>query len=404
MSNAGPGPIEFDPLDPRFVEDGVPFDTLARIRAECPVVRLKSGSWYLSRFADVEAALQDVATFRADLGPITGFSGGIDTVPPEEHFLSEITEPDHRHVRQIFLQAMAGPRLKALEPVLIQEMNQLVDAMLQKPVADLHADYALQIPAIAMRHLMGLERGAIDLFAKWSVDGSLMSRPSSPHRQPDEIQAYFGAKLAEQRIARDNPVFLNFIDAEIGGKKLTNMQIVMQLHFMIQAGVHTTRSLLVHLMNRLVQEPALFARLEQDRALVPRYVEESLRHDAPVQRTTRRCTRDIEFAGVTMKAGESVEMGIGSANRDEARYEDADAFDVLRKPDERPGARQHLGFGAGSHVCPGASLARMEAAACVNVLLDRVRRMEMVEGVRYPPIPGSLGHQAVPARLIASTA
>ena len=97
-------------------------------------------------------------------------------------------------------------------------------------------------------------------------------------------------------------------------------------------------------------------------------------------------------------------MGIGSANRDEARYEDADAFDVLRKPDERPGARQHLGFGAGSHVCPGASLARMEAAACVNVLLDRVRRMEMVEGVRYPPIPGSLGHQAVPARLIARTA
>jgi cytochrome P450 len=394
-------PTDFDPLDPRFVEDGVPFDKLARIRAECPVARLKSGSWYLSRFADVEAALQDVATFRADLGPITGFPGGVDTVPPEEHFLSEINEPEHRQVRQIFLQAMAGPRLKALEPVLIEEMQALVDAMLQKPVADLHADYALQIPAIAMRHLMGLERGAIDRFAKWSVDGQLMCRPSSPHRQPDEIQRYFGQKLAEQRIVRDNPVFLNFIDAEIGGKKLTDMQIVMQLHFMIQAGVHTTRSLLVHLMNRLVQEPQLFTELEKDRALVPRYVEESLRHDAPVQRTTRRCTRDIEFAGVSIKRGESVEMGIGSANRDEARYDDADAFDVLRKPDERPGARQHLGFGAGSHVCPGASLARMEAAACVNVLLDRCSRAEMVEGVRYPPIPGSLGHQAVPARLVS---
>jgi cytochrome P450 len=69
-------------------------------------------------------------------------------------------------------------------------------------------------------------------------------------------------------------------------------------------------------------------------------------------------------------------MGIASANRDEEKYEDPESFRL-----DRPQPRAHLTFGAGSHVCPGATLARLEAVIAVEVLLDRVERLETIDAV-----------------------
>jgi cytochrome P450 len=135
-------------------------------------------------------------------------------------------------------------------------------------------------------------------------------------------------------------------------------------------------------------------RLRQDPTLVDAFVEESLRHDAPVQRTTRRCTRDAVIGGVEVHAGDWLEMGIASANRDERVFDAADEFRL-----DREGQARHIAFGAGPHVCPGASLARLEGVTAVRVLLDRCAQLERVPGSVYPPIPGSLGHQPIPARI-----
>ncbi|TML16493.1 MAG: cytochrome P450 [Actinobacteria bacterium] len=186
-------------------------------------------------------------------------------------------------------------------------------------------------------------------------------------------------------------------EALIDGSPLTDQQIVTQLHFMVQAGVHTTRGLLTHLVERLLLDREIFERLRGERDLVPNFIEESLRHDSPVQRTSRRCTHAVELGGVALAPGDWVEMGIASANRDEAKYADAEAFRL-----DRPQPRTHLTFGAGSHVCPGATLARLEATVAVEVLLDRVARMDMLDSVHYPPIPGNLGHDPIPARIIAA--
>ena len=107
----------------------------------------------------------------------------------------------------------------------------------------------------------------------------------------------------------------------------------------------------------------------------------------PVQATTRRCTRRVELDGVEMQAGDWVEVGIGSANRDETVYDDPDVFRL-----DRDDPRDHLGFGGGPHICPGATLARIEAICAVNVLCDRVAEMSAVEGATYPPLPGGMSH------------
>ena len=392
--------ITFDPHDTSFVEVGVPFDVLGRIRAECPVYRTPSGSWYLSRYADVEGALKDVDTFRAELGPITGIPAGVLTIPADQHYLSEIPEPRHGKIRKLFNATLGAHRTREVEPSLRDECNRLVDRMLAVDVADLHDGYAAAIPAFAMAQIMGLGDDAVAEFMQWSVDGSLMSRPATPGVPAGgpASHVFFAARIAEQRALStpSSKVFEVLLGAEIDGQPLTDQEIITQLHFMIQAGVHTTRAFLVHLVNRLVQEPDLFATLDRDRDLVPNFLEESLRHDAPVQRTTRLCTRDTSIGGTDVTEGTWVEMGIGSANRDEAMFDDPAAFRL-----DRPDPRTHLGFGAGSHVCPGATLARLEGLIAVQTLLDRVAELRMVPGAAYPPIPGSLGHQPIPAHLVA---
>ena len=391
--------IEFDPHDPTFVDQGVPFDVLARIRREDPVFRTPGGAHYLSRYADVEAALKDVDVFWAELGPITGIPAGVATIPADQHYLSEIPEPRHGEVRRLFNATLGTHRVKVVEPEILAECHRLVDAMLAVEVADLHDGYAAAIPAFAMSLIMGLDRDAVAEFMRWSEDGTLMSRPATPGVPPEgpASHPFFEARIAEQRALPEpsSRLFEVLLTTEVEGRLLTDREVVTQLHFMIQAGVHTTRSLLTHVVNRLVQEPDLYDELAADPDLVPRYVEESLRHDSPVQRTTRRCAHAAEIGGVAIEAGEWVEMGIGSANRDEAVYADGDGFRL-----DRDDPRHHLAFGAGSHVCPGATLARLEATTAVQVLVERVARLEAVPGAPYPPLPGSLGHQPIPAHLV----
>jgi hypothetical protein len=271
--------------------------------------------------------------------------------------------------------------------------------MLQTDVADLHGQYAAAIPAFTMAHFMGVGGEAAPLFMQWSMDGTLMSRPATPGVGPHgpATHPFFEALLAEQRAMPEPSIRLIrvFLEAEIDGSPLTDREIVTQLHFMLQAGVHTTRGFLTHLMNRLVQDPDILPALRADEGLIAQYLEESLRHDAPVQRTTRLCTADTTIAEVPIHSGEWVEMGIASANRDDLVYDDGQAFS-LRRPDPR----RHLAFGAGSHVCPGAALARREGELAVRVLLDRVSQVLPVDEASYPPIPGNLGHAPVLARLV----
>ena len=392
--------ITFDPYDPQHLHDGVPFDHLARVRREQPVCPTPNGAWYLSLFDLVESALKDIDTFRADLSAYSGLSG-VEDVPKEELFLSELQEPTHGEVRRLYNATFGSHRVTKLEPLVRTICHDLVDSMVQSEIADLHRDYAMVIPGLVMTHIMGLPEDTPSKFSEWSEDGTILKRPCSPDvgEGNHPLQNLFAEQLAQRRALPEMPndVFRTLSEAHIDGEPLTERQIVTQLHFMVQAGVHTTRGLLTHVVERLLLDRELFDHLRENRDLVPLLIEESLRHDSPVQRTSRRCTHEIEVGGVALAPGDWVEMGIASANRDEAKFDDPETFRL-----DRPQPRAHLTFGAGSHVCPGATLARLEAVVAVEVLLDRVRRLETIDAVHYPPIPGNLGHDPIPARVVAA--
>ena len=110
------------------------------------------------------------------------------------------------------------------------------------------------------------------------------------------------------------------------------------------------------------------------------------------------CTNHSPCGNKVFGRGDWVEVGLGSGNRDEASWADADVFRL-----DRENPRDHVAFGAASHVCPGAALARHEGEAAVRALLDRVAAMEPVEDTDYPHLPSSLSDRSILARLIPRT-
>ena len=160
--------ITFNARDPEHARLGVPFDHLATVRRQAPVCPSPHGAWYLSRFALVEEALRDVGTYRSDLGVLSGL-GGVEDVPPEQQFLSEITGERHRQIRRLFNATFGPHRSPEFEPSVRAICRSLVDQMLQADVVDLHGDYALQIPGLVMTQIMGLPDEAPERLPKRSM-------------------------------------------------------------------------------------------------------------------------------------------------------------------------------------------------------------------------------------------
>ena len=139
----------------------------------------------------------------------------------------------------------------------------------------------------------------------------------------------------------------------------------------------------------LGEDPALQDQLRSDRSLIPNFVEETLRLEAPVKGDFRVSRVPLELAGVELAAGSCVMVLNGAANRDPRQFERPDEFDVHRE-----NARHHIAFGHGAHTCPGAPLARAEGVVSINRILDRmgdIRISEQHHGLagqrRYSYVP-----------------
>ena len=140
---------------------------------------------------------------------------------------------------------------------------------------------------------------------------------------------------------------------------------------LLVAGNETTTNLIGNTVHALLRHPEAAERVAADPALVPLAIEETLRWDAPIQLVFRTAKEGAEVAGTRIPAGAIVAVLIGSANRDERRFPDADRFDLDRNP------QGLLSFGFGKHFCLGASLARLEARVALEALAPRLPALQI---------------------------
>ncbi len=375
-----------DPLD---TSDGVPYGVLADLRETYPVARTPSGAFFLARHDDVLAATKNIGAFQAS------FRAPGVVVPAEEQLISEIPEPRHGQIRRIINSAIAQHRITRVEPFVRSLCHELLDPIVAVGGGDLVAEYVTPIPATVIAHLLGVDPADHTRFAEWS-DIVVQSAYATQNRRENGVEGeglagvapdftdYLDTMIAERKASADPPddFVTRLINTSVDGERLTDLEMRTQLAFLLMSGNETTRHLIGNLLETVCTDAALLARLRNDPDLVTTAVEESLRHDPPIHVLLRDCLADTTIEGVAIPAGVKVAFGLASANRDERTYTDPDAFRL-----DRPSAKDHLAFGGGPHVCPGASLARLEGRIALEVFLDRIDRADVDAGYRREPVP-----------------
>ena len=281
----------------------------------------------------------------------------------------QMDEPEHRLHRALVSPTFRSKVLEQWEGDLVQRVvNELIDGFAGQGEADLVQELTFNFPVQVIAQILGLPRAGLpDLPAMGHRD----------HQRGLQLGARRGrlggtARLLRRRAGRAAPssrphdLISDLLVAEVDGRRLDDEEIYSFLRLLLPAGVETTYRASGSLLYGLLTNPDQLRAVIDDRSLIPDAFEETIRWEPPVTVILRRATRDAELAGVAIEKGADVALLLGSANRDERKYEHPDRFDIFRA------SRQSVGFGFGVHVCLGMHLARMETRVAMNALFDRL--------------------------------
>ncbi len=407
-------------LDPDTYVSGVPYDLLARLRRESPVVWVAEpplagwpggpGFWLVLRHADVTAVLRQPEVF-------SSWRGGTQVRDPANptalafvrQMMLNQDPPEHGRLRRLLTRSFTPRAVALLEAGIRANAAMLVNRALDAGDAgecDFATEIAADLPLLTLADILGLPEEDRWLLFDWSnrvigyqdpdyavsaqfdpTAGTEMARqavmlrpePDADGRMPDprtregmpDLYAY-AHLLAEER--RRSPgedvtsILLAQMDDLDGQVSVTEYETLFWLFAV--AGNETLRNGLPGGMIALLEHPAAQDLLRAEPGRLDTAVEEMLRWWTPVMLFRRTAAADAMIAGVRIRAGDKVVVSFASANRDESVFADPDRFDPTRQPNP------HLAFGHGPHFCLGAHLARVQMKALFAELLARTSVVE----------------------------
>ena len=377
--------ISTDSQDPSSAPDLVndPYPYFEHMRRTAPVWRgtlmesdlmpdeLKvEENWTLFDFESVFAAFREDTVFASEMynqtiglvfGPtILGMHG-------KEH---------HDH-RSLVSKAFKQSALNKWEPEVIDPIcDQLVDEFKNDGGADLVKALTFEFPTRVTAALLGLPQEDLEMFRRLSLQLiSITEDIEAGLTASVELGTYFQEQVDQRRSTMTDDVIGDLVAAEIDGEKLTDDAIISFLRLLLPAGLETTYRSSGNLLQLLLTHPDQMQALQQDRSLISAAIEEGIRFETPLVLVMRNTTRAVEMHGITVPKGAQVNLCMGSANRDENRWENPDAFDIHRP------RRAHISFAGGIHSCLGMHLARVETKAMRNSLFDRVTDLQLLADV-----------------------
>ena len=377
-------PIEFEPFEDAT---DIPYDLMSDLRKECPVFKTSVGMYYLARHEDVEHGFRQWRTF-ANAGGMR-LPGVV--VPEEEQTINEMDGPRHQRLRRLMQWALQPAKVQLLEPFIAELAERLIRKAVDAGSADLVADLTQPIPNAVIARVIGIPEPEHMQFCRWSDEIVNSTWPTLNRTERGEGLAasfpefvgFINEMIDERRTSANPPddFITRVLGANVEGEGLTNTEMQIAIVHIIYAGDETTTNLVGNLLYELIRQPDLYREVQGNRSLVPIAIEESLRHDSPVQMLTRMCARSIDVAGTSLQEGDRIVLGMASANRDENVFDHPDEFRLDRAQNE------HIAFGKGAHLCLGADLARLEALVTVNKFLDLAEHPRLADDYVYEKIP-----------------
>ncbi|WNG35100.1 cytochrome P450 [Archangium violaceum] len=367
-------------LDPEVRAN--PYPVYAELRRNAPVTQVEPGGiWVVARQADVLTAMKNPQLFSSE-GIRRTYRPSWKSDYPLADSMLVMDPPRHTRLRALVNRAFGASMVSRLEPRIREVAHQVVASLPVGRSVNFVDAFSIWVPIAVFGELVGLPRSLHPLIKSWSdVYGEFTSiRPEDTERQQEihravaETRSHFNEVLEARRREPRDDLVSDLLRAQVDGESLSDTDLMGFLFLLLIGALETAAHLLSSCALMFQEQPELMARLRAQPTLIPRFIDEMLRHSGPAHGLFRMNTDEVELGGVRIPQGSRILLLIASANRDEAAIPDPDRFDM-----ERPGP-QNLPFGHGIHFCLGAQLARMEVRVALEELLARFARLTPGEG------------------------
>ena len=347
-------------------------DPVGLLREQEPVSRLPLPlgirAWLVTGYEPVRAVLgttdglsNDFGRFAAQVGLTAALEpGGLGMTDP----------PMHTRLRRLIMPEFTMHRLARLQPRIEAIVADRLDAMarIRGPV-DLLQEFALPVPALTICELLGVpdeDRAFVQQFSAARFD--LGDGAYAPLDAINESRSYLRRLVTDQRQKPGDGLIGSLIRGH--GDELGDDELAGLADGVLTGGLETSASMLALGALVLMTQPELADPLRAGEP-ADALVEELLRYLTVVQVAFPRfAVRDLEVAGVSIKAGDVIMCSLSGADRDGVLGPGMDRIDL-----GRPAGRSHLAFGHGLHRCVGAELARMELRIAYRALVRRFPAM-----------------------------
>lgn len=375
-----------------------PFPAYAKLRHEQPVMfDDRTNLYVVSAYDDVKAVFDDWETFSSEnaQAPVRSRGPQATQIMNDGGFtvysgLSARRPPEHTRIRAVAQKAFTPRRFKVLEPMIRDNVKASIQDMLAKdtPHADIVSEVAYSLPTITILTLIGESTDAetIDRYKRWSDSRGAMTWSNLS----DEQQIPHAHNLVEywsrcrELVAKahqeggDN-LTADMVRDQQDGAEIDDHEIASLLYSLLFAGHETTTTLISNAVRVLLDHRDQWDTIVEEPKKISKAIDEVLRYSGSIVAWRRKALKAAKVGGVPIPEGAELLLLMGSANRDEGRFEDGESFDISRS-----NAREHLSFGFGIHYCLGNMLAKLQTKIALEELSGAIPSLELDEPAGIP--------------------
>lgn len=360
-----------------------PYPLYSRLRQAAPFHwDFVLSGWFLTRYADIAAALIDPRLTTANFG------FDVTQLPPDlQKALAPLGQirkrealyndaPEHERLRRPLNRAFNPAVFERLRPLLVARAHSLLAEAERRGSMDIVGDYATSLSDFAMGELLGIPDEDRAQFISWCVQlrdfvtaprtgSQTVSKARLAAGNLHALRAYVRAMIASRQREPADDLIGHMLAVSEGEAAPTEDEILANCVFFLHAGLHNVAAAISNGLLALLRHPDQFALLQGDRRLLSVGIEELLRYDPPLHVAIRGVREEMDFQGHRLGPKQLLILLLGAGNHDPEQFAEPDRLDLTRRPN------RHVSFGVGPHGCVGAWLARFGVTIALEAILDR---------------------------------